>query len=152
MIKYDPREQVFQAMFDLVSQAYKYKRTGRKLVLWHQVEASDRPSLFQHEMDEEITGGDDGRPPLCLLHANLFIYTWAKDVEVPATLLNPLIDSVFQALAPSPMTGKNNLGLPFVDHCWIKGKIFKDTGDIDGDGLAVIPVVVRMPQPLTYPS
>jgi hypothetical protein len=33
-------------------------------------------------------------------------------------------------------------GAGLVSHVWIDGKIMKDPGDIDGDGIAVIPVKI----------
>jgi hypothetical protein len=39
------------------------------------------------------------------------------------------------------VTGRQTLG-GLVSHCWIDGKIMKDSGDIDGDGIAVIPVKI----------
>lgn len=134
----------------LVADASLFVTVSRKLVLWGDCAAELRPALYLHEVDDDINEGTDGRPQIITMHVNLFIYTWAKNVATPAALLNPLIDSMFLALKPSPMTGKNNLGLAFVDHCWISGKLFKDAGDLDGDGMAIIPVKIRMSLPVVY--
>lgn len=148
--EYSPREEVFSSLFKLVSTCAPFVTTSRKLKLWGDTQKEDRPCLFMHEIDDDVKGGDAGPPQIIVMHCNLFIYTWAKDVDVPASLLNPLIDAVFMVMRPSPMTGKNNLGLAYVDQCWISGKLFKDVGDLDGDGLAIIPVSIRMASPLVY--
>ena len=150
MTVYSPQETAMAALFELVKKSAGYKTTGRKMVLWGETSKEMRPCLYMHEMDNDVQGGKTGVPQVVDLKVNLFIYTWAKESTNPAGLINPLIDAVFYALRPSPMTGKNNLGLPFVDHAWISGKLFKDPGDLDGDGLAIIPVTVRMPVPLVY--
>jgi hypothetical protein len=57
-------------------------------------------------------------------------------------ILNSLVDAVDAALcAKSGHPRKQTLG-GVVSHCWIHGKIMKDPGDIDGDGIAVIPVKI----------
>lgn len=56
-------------------------------------------------------------------------------------MLDPLLDAVDAALAPNIVTRRQTLG-GLVSHVWIDGKIMKDPGDIDGDGIAVIPVKI----------
>ena len=42
-------------------------------------------------------------------------------------LLNPLLDALVAALAPSPATGTQSLGLPvMVEHAYISGKVETD--------------------------
>jgi len=148
---YSPSETAYAALFTKVSNSYGYVLKSRKLRLWGDTVKEERPCLFQHELNEVIVGGDDPRtPPQRVLKANLFIYTWAKDAANPSALLNPLVDAVFYALRPSPMDGKQNLGLAFVQHCWVSGDVFRDPGSLDGDGLAIIPISIRMLQALTY--
>lgn len=154
MTVYSPQEIVmtaFLAKFVPMQTATIITTLSRKLKLWGNTNQGDRPCLFIHELDNDVVGGTDGRPQVVTMHINLFIYTWAKDDPAPAALLNPIIDGVFQALKPSPLTGKQNLGINFVDHCWVTGKVFKDAGDLDGDGMAIVPVSIRYAAPLTYP-
>lgn len=42
---------------------------------------------------------------------------------------------------PTSVTRKQTLG-GLVPHCWIDGKVMKDPGDLDGDGIAVIPLKI----------
>ena len=129
----------------------KYITTmSRKLKLWGETNQGDRPCMFLHEQPDDLVGGDKGIPSITTMNVDLFIYTWARGVEVPAALLNPIIDQVFVTLKPNLQTGKNNLGIAFVDNCWVSGKIFKDPGDLDGDGMAIIPVSIRYATPLAF--
>ena len=43
------REQIMQALFTLVSNAYPWATTSRRLKLWGDVPVEDRPALFQFE-------------------------------------------------------------------------------------------------------
>jgi hypothetical protein len=61
----------------------------------------------------------------------------------PATILNPLLDALEAALAPSPATGIQNLGLPaMVQHPYIAGKIETDEGVLGDQAIAIVPVEI----------
>ena len=101
-----------------------------------------KPAIFQYERDDTYTNGKNYLP-IVEMNVDLYIYT-APGMDsgiTPISVLNPLIDAVDAALAPSPVTRRQTLG-GLVSHCWIDGKIMKDPGDIDGDGIAVIPVKI----------
>jgi hypothetical protein len=74
----------------------------------------------------------------------LFIYTWSKGADIPASLLNPLIDYVDVTLRGSNQSGRQTLG-GIVDHVWRDGATLFVGGDLEGDGLAAIPIRVRIP-------
>lgn len=150
------REAIFAALFALVWAAYPWKNNqslARRLLLWGDVPTEQRPALFQFEGTEETysysAGG--GSQPKRVLEARLFIYT---DCKVPSiigsTILNTTITAVETALAP---TFADSLGLGgqqqtlggLVHSCRIEGKVFRDPGDIDGDGMARIPVMMVCP-------
>jgi hypothetical protein len=58
-------------------------------------------------------------------------------------LLNPLLDALEAALAPSPATGIQNLGLPaMVQHAYIAGKIETDEGVLGDQAIAIVPVEI----------
>jgi hypothetical protein len=62
----------------------------------------------------------------------------------PATVLNPLIDSLDRALAPDPITGVQDLGLPEMVH-WVRieGKVDTAEGVLGDQELAIVRVDVR---------
>jgi hypothetical protein len=136
------REQIMQALFALVSGSASFVTASRRLKLWTDVSASERPAIFQYERDDVYTSGKNYLS-IVEMNVDLYIYTapGADSGVTPISLLNPLLDAVDAALAPSPVTRRQTLG-GLVSHCYIDGKVMKDPGDIDGDGIAVIPVKI----------
>lgn len=137
------REAIMEALFSLVSGSASFATAARRLKLWGDVASTDKPALFMCERGDEYKGAERYTPPTVTMNVDLFIYIDAgKDQSIiPASILNPLIDAIDAALAPSPSTGRQTLG-GLVSHCYIDGKILKDPGDLDGDGVAVIPVKI----------
>ncbi len=141
------RETIMTALFNLVSASASFATTSRRLQLWSNVAPSDRPALFLCERGGTYARAGEAVPESVTLNVDIFLYTDAgKDQSaVPATTLNNLIDAVDAALAPDALTGLQTLG-GLVSHCWIEGRIMKDAGDLDGDGIAVIPVRILVPR------
>jgi len=42
------------------------------------------------------------------------------------------------------MDGVFSLG-GMVDHCWVEGETLKDPGDLDGQGLIIVPLNILLP-------
>jgi hypothetical protein len=141
------RESIITALFSLVSNSAVFATASRRMQLWSNVAASDKPALFLCERGDVYVRASEAVPESVTLNVDIFIYTDAgKDQSsVPATALNTLIDAVDAALAPDRLSGLQMLG-GLVSHCWIEGKIMKDSGDLDGDGVAVIPVKILVPR------
>jgi len=58
-------------------------------------------------------------------------------------VLNPLLDAVEAALAPSATTGLQDLGLPaMVQHAYISGKVETDEGVLGDQAVAIVPVEI----------
>jgi hypothetical protein len=140
------REAIYAALFALVAGSAAFKTKSRRLKLWSDVNASDKPALFVAQRGQTYAQGSEATPQAVTLKADVFVYTNAgKDPKViPATQLNDLVDAVDAALAGSVVTGRQTLG-GLVAHCWIEGEVMIDPGDIDGDGVAVIPVRILVP-------
>jgi len=141
------RENIITALFNLVSASANFATASRRLQLWSSVSSSEKPAIFVTERGDTYARASEAVPEAVTIEADIYIYTDAgKDQSiVPASLLNPLIDAVDAALAPNPLTFVQTLG-GLVSHCWIEGKILKDAGDLDGDGVAVIPVKILVPR------
>ncbi len=145
------REAIYSALFALVSGAYAWNSApSRRLKLWSDVPPEARPTLFQFEGDEESdewTGAGDLQL-VRTLTCKLFVYINAKDPSVVgASQLNAISDALDAALAPTGadiMTNRQTLG-GLVSSCRIKGKRFKDPGDLDGDGLLIVPISIVWP-------
>jgi hypothetical protein len=142
------REAIMSALFALVSgpilsSQSPFVTSSRRMRLWGDVPSGEKPALFMREIGDEYKGAERGLPPGVYMGVELYIYIDAgKDQSVdPISVLNPLIDAVEAALKGSPVNGRQTLG-GLVFHTWIEGKIMKDPGDLDGDGVAVIPVKI----------
>jgi hypothetical protein len=136
------RESIMQALFALVSASSSFVTKSRRLQLWSSLSPAQKPAIFQYEREDTYTNGKQYLP-IVEMNADLYIYT-APGMDsgiTPISVLNPLIDAVDTALAPNPVTRRQTLG-GLVSHVWIDGKIMKDPGDLDGDGIAVIPVKI----------
>jgi hypothetical protein len=138
------RETIMNVLFGLLQNVDGINTCSRKLKLWADVPAQDRPALFLTEHKENIVRTVEGMPAKRRIFANIFLYIDSKSCDVPMTELNNLIDAISTALRPTnPMQEQTLNGL--VAHCWIEGDIVKDPGDLDGDGLAIIPISIIIP-------
>lgn len=119
---------------------------SRRFQLWSDVPATNKPALFMTEPTEEADRADLSEPTKQTLDAFLWIYTdVGKDQAIyPVTVLNNLLDAVQTALNPGWQTGTQTLGGIITDVSII-GKILKDPGDLDGNGVAKIPLRIIVP-------
>jgi len=128
----------------------KFKTVSRRVKLFSDVPAPQQAACFQAEW-----GSDEGQvtnlPTKTTLLANWIIYQCvAKDDKALGAVENNLIlRGVRQVLEPQPgdpgfLDRRNTLG-GLVHHCFISGRLFKDPGDIDGQGMMVIPIKLLVP-------
>src|SRR4051794_27535359 len=123
------RDAIYTALFNLVASSSSFVTASRRLKLWSDLNASQKPAIFLAQRGEIYQQGSEATPQKVTLKADVFIYTDAgKDPNViGATALNNLVDAVDAALAGSPVTGQQTLG-GLVSHCWIEGNIMLDPG------------------------
>jgi hypothetical protein len=138
------REPIYAALFALVADATNFVTTSRRLRHWSSLTPAEQPALLMRQKAELATVATLGAPSVWTLVVELYVYAHASDPYVaPATVLNPLVDGVEAALAPSPATGVQNLGLPAaVQHAYIAGKILTDEGVLRDQAVAIIPVEI----------
>jgi len=74
----------------------------------------------------------------------IYISAGQDPQNIPARDLNLALDALVEALAPSPGSERQTLG-GLVYHCRIEGRIVKDPGDLDGQGLAIVPLKILAP-------
>ena len=142
------REQVFAAVFGLIANTPGFTLTTRRYIRPSSVEAINTPILMTWEQPEKTEGGDLGLRKRWW-EVWLIIVYYNNDQNVAgATILNPLIDAVEQALAPdNPVHQTQTLG-GLVQAVYIDGATVKAISDIDvdhGQGGAVIPVRILVP-------
>lgn len=143
------RENAIAALTGVIAAAYPWKLgPSRRLKLWTDVPAANRPACFVFEGGEEVYSWNESAVPRRALEIRLFIYLNAKDQSISgAALLNDVMDALDVAFALSDAdlcAGRNTLG-GAAYHCRIDGKVLKDPGDIDGDALLIVPIKIILP-------
>ena len=138
------REAIYAALWTLGSGAGSFASVNRRLRHWADVAPAEQPALFMSEKGGHAAIKALGAPIVWTLYADFYIYVHSDDpYAAPATILNPLLDALERALAPSPATGVQNLGLPqMVQHAYIAGKIETDEGVLGDQAIAIVPVEI----------
>jgi hypothetical protein len=138
------REAIYQALWILGAGAGNFASANRRLRHWSDVAPAEQPALFMSEKGGHAVIKALGAPIAWTLYADFYIYVHSSDpYAAPAMILNPLLDALEQALAPSAATGIQNLGLPLmVQHAYIAGKIETDEGVLGDQAIAIVPVEI----------
>ena len=138
------REQIYTALWALGANAARFASANRRLRHWTDVAPAEQPALFMSEKGGQAAIKKLGAPIVWTLYAEFYIYAHSSDPYLaPATILNPLLDAFEAALAPSPTSGIQNLGLPqMVQHAYISGKVQTDEGVLGDQGIAIVPVEI----------
>lgn len=138
------REAIFAALFALMTPAYAWKNTPtRRVKLWSDVPAEQRPAMFQFEGHDEQWNYSNSANPTVYLEASIFLYFSCQDqADIGAVTLNTLLNAVTNRLIPSGKdvtTGRQTLG-GLVQWARIQGTVTRVPGDLDGDGMAIVPI------------
>ncbi|HJU15716.1 MAG TPA: hypothetical protein VJ770_04535 [Stellaceae bacterium] len=138
------REPIYAALWDLAASSARFATASRRLRHWSDVSPAEQPALFMSEKGAHAAVRALGAPVVWTLYADFHVYAYAGDpYAAPAQILNPLLDALEAALAPSPATGIQNLGLPnMVQHATIAGRIETDEGILGDQAVAIIPVEI----------
>lgn len=125
-----------------------FKLTSRRVKMFS--DANVQPCCYQAE-PASSEGQVTGMPYKTTLEAFWIIYHQvAKDAKAIPTIENNLIVKACRAaLAPLPtdvgfLDRRNTLG-GLVYHCFISGRIYKEPGDLDGQGMLTIPIKLLVP-------
>ncbi|WP_158812524.1 hypothetical protein [Methylocapsa sp. S129] len=142
------REAAFSSLFNTLANAYSWGLASRRLKLWSEIPAAMRPALFQLEAGPETYSWTSLATPRRTIEARLFLYFDSRDPLTPGAIaINAALDAIDAALAPQAgdiALGRQTLGGAVYD-CKISGVPVRDTGDMDGDGLAVVSVKLALP-------
>ena len=138
------REAIYGALWSLAAGAASFTSANRRLRHWADLAPAEQPALFMSEKGGRAVTRGLGTPVIWTLYADFYIYVHSSDPYLaPAMLLNPLLDALAAALAPSPATGIQNLGLPtMVQHAYIAGKVETDEGVLGDQAIAIVPVKI----------
>lgn len=109
-----------------------------------------QPACYQAEHGD-VVSQITGMPYKTILEAKWIIYqNVASDPNLLGAVENNLIiEGCYRALAPRPddpgfLYERNTLN-GLVHHCFISGNLFKDPGDLDSQGMMVIPIKLLVP-------
>jgi hypothetical protein len=138
------REVIYGALWSLAAGAANFASANRRLRHWADLAPAEQPALFMSEKGGHAVTKALGGPTIWTLSADFYVYVHSSDPYLaPAMLLNPLLDALEAALAPSPVTGIQNLGLPaIVQHAYIAGKVETDEGVLGDQAIAIVPVEI----------
>jgi hypothetical protein len=138
------RETIYAALWELGASAAQFTSTNRRLRHWADVAPAEQPALFMSEKRSQAAIKKLGAPIVWTLFAEFYMYAHSSDPYLPpSAILNPLVDALEAALAPSPTTGIQNLGLPLmVQHAYIAGKLQTDEGVLGDQAIAIVPVEI----------
>lgn len=138
------RETIYEALWRLATGAARFASANRRLRHWADVAPAEQPALFMSQKGSHAAIKKLGAPTVWTLYAEFYVYAHANDPYLaPGTILNPLLDALEAALAPSPTTGIQDLGLPeMVQHAYIAGKIETDEGVLGDQAIAIVPIEI----------
>ena len=138
------RETIYAALWELATGAASFASENRRLQHWADVAPAEQPALFMSEKGGTAVMKALGAPIVWTLYADFYVYVHSSDPYLaPAMLMNPLLDALEAALAPSPATGIQNLGLPaMVQHTYIAAKVETDEGVLGDQAIAIVPVAI----------
>jgi hypothetical protein len=139
------RDLIMQALLAKIVAGGYFAATGRRLKIW--TEVAIQPACFLYEHGEMRTHQSSNLPKDGL-NVDIYVYVKTGDPNaVPATLLDNALDAIDAALAPTgadKIRNRQTLG-GLVEHCFVDGRVVKDPGDLDGQGVAVVPIVILVP-------
>ena len=147
------REQAMVALFNTLKSATMadnvtpaFKLASRRIKLWGDVPAQQQPALFLIETHEtRMQQPPQGMPSKLLMKASAVVYTSTPDTGIPSTAMNLALDSIERALKPDDLS-RNVFTLGgIVYRCWVEGNIIKTPGDLDGQGMAIVPILMLLP-------
>lgn len=136
------------ALFDLLVSSYAYPVYSRRFRTWDNIAATQKPALYLQDYSEDHVRNKALVPAqrTIMYECLIFISKGMDENTVPIDQLNELIDLIDPVsggvLKPDNiLAGRQTLG-GLVYDCYIEGKILKVPGDLDGQGMATIPIKI----------
>jgi hypothetical protein len=154
------REDVFSALFALtagvtwpdqhdLTKTKSFKTTSRRIKLFSDVPSQQQPWLGQAEHKDTISQTTN-LPYKQIWNAAWLVYQseGLNPKSTPTIENNYILDALINALAPVPADigypKRNTLGR-LVYHAYVDGELFKDPGDIDNQGMLIVPIKLLVP-------
>jgi hypothetical protein len=136
------REEIYSALFNLVSTAAGFVTIGRRYKPWSEIPPEQQPAMFQVQRTEspvQLTG----MPAAWRLDLDLVIYvhTTGNPDIIASTIMNPILDAVTSLFDASTPLGKQTLG-GLVHMAKVSGAIETDEGVLGDQAFALIPIEI----------
>ncbi len=119
----------------------------RRLMTFEKVGVDQQPAMFLVAHDQEVMQTGRGIPAKRVIPYSVVCYFRAEAGDVGDTSLNTLLAALEGVLAPYGADVPENVNTlnQQVYRCWIRGKVYRDPGDLDNQGMLVVPVEVMVP-------
>jgi hypothetical protein len=150
------RETVMAALFALgaaitwtdpvLGTTLTWATTSRKLQTFANVPI--QPAFFQAEGDELLAQATNTPGKQTLSATWVIMHKYGADPgQTPTQQNNQIMDAIVAALTPSgaDLTAYRQTLGGLAYHVWLTGKVFKDPGDMDGQGLILAPISILLP-------
>lgn len=139
-------EAIAEQLLETLSGLADFKTTSRRLVHWSEVAQADQPALYVINAGWIPTITQTFAPTVWTMRFDIYLYASAggSRTKVPASTLNPLVDTIIGALAPGGPLGEQMLS-GTVYKCRISGPIETDEGVLGDQGFVIIPISVIIP-------
>ena len=131
------REDIYAALFALVSTAPGLVTVSRKLRHWNDVQASEMPALFQAQ-GKQVPLQETNLLTRWELHGSFWIYVSTLDKASPGPVLNPIVDAIATMLAPGPGGRHQTLG-GLVHYARLEGESTVSEGTLGDKEVVKIP-------------
>ena len=135
------REAIYSALWARLPQG-QFAHASRRVRMYTDLANGEFPSLMMSQ-GTEVSQKVTRQPVKWTFSVELLIYvhTGGDLRNIPAVLLNPLIDAVTDSLRSDPAFAELTLG-GLVERCSVEGEITTDGGSLDVHGFAIIPVTI----------
>lgn len=143
----DRREQIGAAFWRLLSRAEGFAGSSRRFIHWDQVSGTQMPFLTLLKTGEQRLREAAGTPAILFTY-HVFIYiSCGESAVVPETEMNERLDAVDYVVAARGSDVMQNLQTlgGVVTYCQPRGRVFVDSGDVDGKGVAAVPFEILAP-------
>lgn len=134
------REDIFSALFNLVTVAPGLVTMDRKLRHWDNVQPAEMPALFQAQGNQTAIV-QTRQPTRWILTATLWIYVRTEGERSPGEVLNPILDTITSALDEAFPGQPQNLG-GLVEYARIEGTVETFEGTLGNTEVCRIPIVM----------
>ena len=145
------RNAVFTALFEYLKShvtpptGNSWKTASQHLVQWDDVNHAQQPAIFLHRGPQIATQTHAFGVTKWVWKATVWVYFRTDGLKTtstyPSQLTDQFLDNLEFAFQTEPLVGRFTLG-DLVEHCWIDGGCFADSGLIDGQAVIVIPLSI----------